>query len=88
MRVVIVVKRESEYFREAEEWRVDFSRETGNEVEMIDPETIEGEIFASTRDIIQYPSVVVLGGSGEVIKKWSGYPLPQFDQVSYVLRSV
>lgn len=88
MRVVIVVKRESEYFREAEEWRVDFSRETGNEVEMIDPETIEGEIFASTRDIIQYPSVVVLGGSGEVIKKWSGSPLPQFDQVSYVLRSV
>lgn len=88
MRVVIVVKRESEYFREAEEWRVDFSRETGNEVEMIDPETIEGEIFASTRDIMQYPSVVVLGGSGEVIKKWSGSPLPQFDQVSYVLRSV
>ena len=88
MRAVIVVKRESEYFREAEEWRVDFSRETGNEVEMIDPETIEGEIFASTRDIMQYPSVVVLGGSGEVIKKWSGSPLPQFDQVSYVLRSV
>ena len=88
MRVVIVVKRESEYFREAEEWRMDFSRETGNEVEMIDPETIEGEIFASTRDIMQYPSVVVLGGSGEVIKKWSGSPLPQFDQVSYVLRSV
>ena len=88
MRVVIVVKRESEYFREAEEWRVDFSRETGNEVEMIDPETIEGEIFASTRDIMQYPSVVVLGGSGEVIKKWSGSPLPQFDRVSYVLRSV
>ena len=88
MRVVIVVKRESEYFREAEEWRVDFSRETGNEVEMIDPETIEGEIFVSTRDIMQYPSVVVLGGSGEVIKKWSGSPLPQFDQVSYVLRSV
>ena len=88
MRVVIVVKRESEYFREAEEWRGGFSRETGNEVEMIDPETIEGEIFASTRDIMQYPSVVVLGGSGEVIKKWSGSPLPQFDQVSYVLRSV
>ena len=88
MRVVIVVKRESEYFREAEEWQMDFSRETGNEVEMIDPETIEGEIFASTRDIMQYPSIVVLGGNGEVIKKWSGSPLPQFDQVSYVLRSV
>ena len=68
MRIVVVVKRQSEYFREADEWRVEFSRETGQTVEIVDPETIEGEIFASA--------------------KWSGSPLPQFDQVSYVLRSV
>ena len=85
MRIVVVVKRQSEYFREADEWRVEFSRETGHDK---DPETIEGEIFASARDIMQYPCVVVLGAGGEVVKKWSGSPLPQFDQVSYVLRSV
>lgn len=88
MRIVVVVKRQSEYFREADEWRVEFSRETGQTVEIVDPETIEGEIFASARDIMQYSCVVVLGAGGEVVKKWSGSPLPQFDQVSYVLRSV
>ena len=41
-----------------------------------------------SRDIMQYPCVVVLGAGGEVVNKWSGSPLPQFDQVSYVLRSV
>ena len=88
MRIVIVVKNHSEYFREAEEWSVEYQRETGREVELIDPETIEGEIFASTRDIMQYPSLLILGGSGEILKKWSGSPLPQFAQVSYILRSV
>ncbi len=88
MRIVVVVKRQSEYFREADEWQLEFGRETGNVVEIMDPETIEGEIFASARDIMQYPCVVVLGAEGEVVKKWSGSPLPQFDQVSYVLRSV
>ena len=88
MRIVIVVKTNSEYFREAEEWGVEYQRETGREVELIDPETIEGEIFASTRDIMQYPSLLMRGGGGEIVKKWSGSPLPQFDQVSYMLRSV
>ena len=88
MRIVIVVNTNSEYFREAEEWGVEYQRETGREVELIDPETIEGEIFASTRDIMQYPSLLILGGGGEIVKKWSGSPLPQFDQVSYMLRSV
>ena len=88
MRIVIVVKTHSEYFREAEEWSVEYGRETGREVELIDPETIEGENFASTRDIVQYPCLLVLGGSGEIVKRWSGSPLPPFDQVSYMLRSM
>ena len=88
MRVVIVVKTQSEYYREAYEWQTDFERETGEEAELIDPETIEGEIFASTREIMQYPTLVVLGANGEILRKWSGTPLPQFDQVTYVLRSV
>ena len=88
MRIVIVVKTHSEYIRAAEEGGLEAQRETGREVELIDPETIEGEIFVSTRDIMQYPSLLILGGSGEIVKKWSGSPLPQFDQVSYMLRSV
>lgn len=88
MRVVIVVKTQSEYYREAYEWQTDFKRETGEEAELIDPETIEGEIFVSTREIMQYPTLVVLGVNGEILRKWSGIPLPQFDQVTYVLRSV
>lgn len=88
MRVVVVVKKDSEFFREALEWQTDYQFETGKEVELIDPETIEGEIFASAREIMQYPTVLVLGGNGEILKKWSGSPLPQFDQINYIMRSV
>lgn len=74
MRIVIVVKKQSEYYREAVEWQGDFQRETRREVELIDPETMEGEIFASARDIVQYPAVVVLGGewgSGKKMERFT-----------------
>ena len=46
MRVVIVVKQHSEFASEAEMWKRDFEYEARKEVELIDPETIDGELFA------------------------------------------
>ena len=54
MRVVIVVKQHSEFASEAEMWKRDFEYEARKEVELIDPETIDGEMFARARDIVQY----------------------------------
>ena len=76
MRVVIVVKQHSEFASEAEIWKRDFEYEARKEVELIDPETIDGEMFARARDIVQYPTVL------------AGRPLPQISEVKYVIREV
>lgn len=88
MRVVIVVKQHSEFASEAEMWKRDFEYEARKEVELIDPETIDGEMFARARNIVQYPTVLVLQDDGMVIKKWTGRPLPQISEVKYVIREV
>jgi hypothetical protein len=83
----MVVRDNTEYTREAMEWVKDFTYETGNEVEIIDPETISGEIFASAHDVVRYPAVLVVDSDSKTIAKWMG-ELPQFDEVTYVMRNV
>lgn len=85
MRVVMVTRDNAEYTRGAMEWMAEFTRSTGIEVELQDPETIMGEIFAISHEIMQYPTVCVVDSSSRIISKWAG-KLPQFEEVSYVLR--
>ena len=85
MRVVMVTRDNAEYTREAMEWMAEFTRSTGIEVELQDPETIMGEIFATSHEIMQYPTGCVVDSSSRIISKWAG-KLPQFEEVSYVLR--
>lgn len=83
MKIVIVSKIESEFAREIEEWARDYKYETGQDVEQLDPDSIDGQMFAVAHDVTQYPTVLVLKDDGAVVRKWSGLPLPKFDNVSY-----
>jgi len=85
MRVVMVCRDNMEYTREAFDWMSEFKRETGIDVDLEDPETISGEIFATHHDIVQYPTVCVTDGDSKVLMKWAG-KLPQFEEVTYVMR--
>ena len=85
MRVVMVVKDNTEFTREAMEWMTDFKKETGYDVDWEDPETISGEIFATHHDILQYPTLCVTDDSSKILASWSG-KLPQFEEVSYIMR--
>lgn len=88
MRVVCVWKDNTDYAREVTDWMTEFHRETGKEVESLDPESIEGEIFVRSRDMLEYPSVVALADDGAVLHEWKGTPLPQFDEVLYYVKEV
>ena len=85
MRVVMVVRDNMEYTREAMDWVSEFKRETGYDVDVEDPETIHGEIFASHHDIVQYPTICVMRDDSKMLAKWAG-KLPQFEEVTYVMR--
>ena len=80
--LVIVWKEETDYAREVRDWLHEFSR-TGHEIKSIDPETIEGEIFVTAHDLLQYPVILALDAEGKELQKWAGTPLPQIDNVAY-----
>ena len=81
----MVSRDNTEYAREVSDWMIEFKRETGYDVELEDPETIHGEIFATSHDIMQYPTLCVVSDDSKILTKWSG-KLPQFEEVTYIMR--
>ena len=85
MRVVCVWKEASEAAREVREWVREFETRTGVEVELLDPETREGETFCRAHDVTMYPTLLVMGSDGRVAQEWRGTPMPMMDAVTAYL---
>ena len=83
MRTVIVYKPNSEHATSVETYLRDFSRQTGNIIETIDPETREGQSFCQTYDVVEYPSTIALDYSGKMLNFWKGLPLPLINELSF-----
>lgn len=83
MRVVIVYKNESDHAREVLDYLRDFQRQTGHELETMDPDSRAGAEFCRVYDIVEYPSIVALDDGGQLQNLWRGTPLPQISEVSY-----
>lgn len=83
MRAVVVYKEESDHAREVISYLADFARQTGRELEVVDPETAEGASFCRTYDIVEYPSIIALSDDGVMQNLWRGRPLPTIGEVSY-----
>jgi hypothetical protein len=83
MRVVVMYKSDSEHGQTVESFLQDFMRQTGRELETMNPETREGDSFCRTYDIVEYPSIIALSDSGQLQNFWKGLPLPTISEVSY-----
>ena len=83
MRVAIVYKYESDHAREVLDFLRDVERQTGHEIETIDPDTRDGSGFCRTYDIVEYPTMVALDDGGILQHMWRGRPLPMISEVSY-----
>ena len=84
MGITAVYKRETDYGAETESFLRDLGRKVGEaEIRILDPETIDGEIFTRAYDITSYPAIVATNNEGKVLEKWMGLPLPRIDDVSY-----
>ncbi len=83
MRVVIVYKNDSEHARPVLDFLRDFERQTGHKLDTLEPESIEGEMFCRTYDIIQYPTVIALSDDSLMQNTWAGLPLPTISEVSF-----
>lgn len=85
MRVVCVFKENRDYSRTVTDWIEDFYRRTGKEIEIINPD--ESTTFCEAYDVVEYPTVMVLGPNSEAVTVWKGLPLPLFDEISYYTSS-
>ena len=63
------------------EWLENFYRQTGKRVETMNPDEDTG--FCAAYDITEYPTIIALGNSGEVMAMWRGRNLPLINDVSY-----
>ncbi|HCR55500.1 TPA: hypothetical protein DIV49_00860 [Candidatus Saccharibacteria bacterium] len=83
MKVVIVYKSESEHARAVEDYMRDFQRQTGHELETLDPDSKDGSTTCETYDIVEYPTLLATSDDGHMQNMWSGLPLPTISEVSY-----
>ncbi len=83
MRVVVVYKNESDHARDVLDYLRDFKRQTGHDIETLDPEQPAGEQFCRAYDIVEYPTVIALSDDSHMQNLWRGLPLPTISEVSY-----
>jgi hypothetical protein len=83
MRVVVITKDNTDYARSVVEFMDNFTRQTGQMLETLDPESAEGDMFCRTYDIVEYPTIVALSNDGHLQTMWRGATLPTLSEVSY-----
>jgi hypothetical protein len=83
MKVYVIYKYESDHARPVLDYLRDFERRTSRKLEVIDPETREGDTFCRTYDIVEYPTIIATDSNGILQRQWRGLPLPTIDEVSY-----
>jgi len=83
MRVVMVYKEASDYARAVEDFLRDFNRQTGHDIEVINPDSPAGSDFCTAYGIVEYPTMLALASDGQMQAMWRGLPLPTMSEVSY-----
>jgi hypothetical protein len=83
MRVAIVYRDNQDYSRSVDEWLEALRRQTGRELEKIDPDKEPN--FCEAYDIVEYPTIIALGERGDVRAMWRGRELPLINEVLFYM---
>ena len=83
MRVVCVYRDNQDYSRSVSEWLENVRRQTGREIEIIDPD--KEPAFCEAYDIVEYPTILAIGEQGDIRASWRGRDLPLINEVLYYM---
>ena len=83
MRVVCIYRDNQDYSRTVSEWLENFYRQTGREIETMNPDENVG--FCETYDVVEYPTILALGEAGDVRASWRGPNLPLMNDVLFYM---
>lgn len=86
MKVVVVYKQESDHARAVIDWLRDFKRQTGEDIEEVNPDSREGASLCRTYDVVEYPTLLAINREGQLQTMWRGAMLPTISEVSYYVR--
>lgn len=86
MRVVVVSKDKNDYSSTVDDYLRDFERQTGHELEVLNPDTAEGVQFCEIYDIVEYPSIIAISNDGVLQNSWRGLPLPTISELTYYVQ--
>ncbi len=81
MRLLCIFREGEDYSRSVNEWLENFRRQTGRELEVMDPD--KETAFCETYDVVEFPTFLALGNDGSVRAAWSGRDLPLINDVLY-----
>lgn len=81
MRVVCVYRDNQDYTRTVTDFLEDFRRQTGKEIETMNPD--ENTDFCEAYDIVEYPTILALDDNGAVMGMWRGREMPLMNEVMY-----
>ena len=82
-RVVCVFRDNQDYSRAVFEWLENFRRQTGHEIEVLDPD--ENDDFCRVYDVVECPTILALSDDGGVLASWRGKILPLINEVLYYM---
>ena len=83
MSVICVYRDIQDYTRSVTEWLENVRRQTGREVETMDPDN--NPSFCEAYDIVEYPTILAIGNNGEVRASWRGRSLPLINEVLFYM---
>lgn len=83
MRVICIFKEKQDYSRSVNEWLKDYYRQTGREIETMDPD--QNTSFCEAYDVVEYPTILALGERGDIRASWKGRQLPLINEVLYYM---
>lgn len=83
MRVVCIYREGQDYSRSVDEFIENVRRQTGKEIETMNPDENTG--FCEAYDIVEYPTIIALGDRGDIQAFWSGKDLPLINEVLYYM---
>lgn len=85
MKAIILYHPQSAEARTIEEYAHNFANRSSKDIELLSLETRDGAATATLYDIVQYPTLMVLSGDGQLHKAWQGSSLPLMDELAAYL---
>jgi hypothetical protein len=83
VKILVVYIIESDLGCEVLDYLRDFERQTGHQLETIDPDSKDGADTCRAYDIVEYPTVFAVSDDGHLQNLRRGRPLPTISEVSF-----